>query len=61
MNVIARESFFIMKPFKESIMDALEQFKSQGYAEKLKIQITSESIPPHEYLPAFMYDLIINI
>ena len=51
-----------MKPFMESIMDGLELFKSRGYAEKLKTQITSDSIPHgHEDLLAFLYDQIINI
>ena len=62
INIIARLSFWIMKPFKESIMEALQQFKSHGYAEKLKIHLTSDSIPPeHEDLLAFLYDKIHNI
>ena len=61
MNIIARQSFWIMKPFMESIMDALEQFKTHGYAEKLKTHITCDSIPPrHEDVVAFLYDQIIN-
>jgi hypothetical protein len=51
-----------MKPFMESIMDGLEQFKSYGYAEKLKTQITLDSIPPgHEDLLAFLYEQIIKV
>lgn len=43
-------------------MDVLEQFKSQGYAEKLKTQITSDSIPhEHEDLLAFLHDHTPNI
>lgn len=43
-------------------MEALQQFKSHGYAEKLKIHLTSDSIPPeHEDLLAFLYDKIHNI
>ena len=46
----------------ESIMDALEQFKSYGYTERLKTQITLKSIPPeHEDLLAFLYDQIIEV
>ena len=42
-------------------MDALEQFKTHGYAEKLKTHITCDSIPPrHEDVVAFLYDQIIN-
>ncbi|KAF8686821.1 hypothetical protein AX14_003780, partial [Amanita brunnescens Koide BX004] len=59
--IITRQSFWIIKPFKESIMDALEQFKNHGYAEKLKTQITSLSIPHgHKDLLAFLYDQIVN-
>jgi hypothetical protein len=51
-----------MKPFKESIMDALAQLKSYGYAERLKTWVTSDSIPPgQEGLLAFLYDQIIEI
>ena len=43
-------------------MDALEQFKSHGYPEKVKTQITLDSIPPGpEDLVAFLYDQIIKI
>ena len=46
----------------ESVMDALEQFKTHGYAEQLKTQITSDSIPlGHEDLLAFLYNQIVNI
>ena len=59
---MAIQSFWIIKPFYESVMDALEQFESHGYAQKLKTQITSESIAlKHEDLLAFLYDQIINI
>lgn len=62
MNIIARQSFFIMKSSREAGMEALEQFKSHGYAERLKTQITSDSIPQrHEDLLAFLYDQVINI
>jgi hypothetical protein len=51
-----------MKPFKESIMEATQQFKSHGYAEKLKIHLTSDSMPlGHEDMLAFLYDKINNI
>ena len=60
--IITKSSFFIMKPFIESVMDALDQFKSHGYAEKLKSQITLDTIPPrHEDLLIFLYDQIVNI
>ena len=52
-----------MEPLIESIMDAMEQFKTCGYAEKIKTQITSHSIllSGDEDLLAFLYDQIINI
>ena len=60
--IIARQSFWIIKPFVESIKDAVDQFKSHGYAEKLKTQITSDSIPhKHEDIFAFLYNQIHSI
>jgi len=62
INVIATLSFQVMKPFQESIMDALEQFKRWNHVEKLKTQITSESIPTdHTELIKFLYLQIICI
>jgi hypothetical protein len=62
MNIIAKESFWIIKPFNDSIMDALEHFKSHGYVEKLKSQITSTSMPPeYQDLLAFLYNQVIHI
>ena len=69
MNIIAKLSFWIMKPSKksiidketqpleQSIMDALEQFKREGYVEKLKTSITSESTPSdNQELLDFLFD-----
>ena len=40
-------------------MDALEQLKSQDYVKKLKMQITSESMPSDSAdLVAFLYDQV---
>ena len=59
---MAIQSFWIIKPFNESVMDAFKQSKSHGYVQKLMTQITSESIAlKHEDLLAFLYDQIINI
>ena len=45
-----------------SIMEALEQFKKQGYVEKLRTQIISEAIPTgHKDLVQFLYYQVINI
>lgn len=60
MIIIARQSFWIVKPFNNSVVDALEQFKSHGYEEKLKAQITSAAVPPaHHDLLEFLYDQIL--
>ena len=47
-SIIARLSRNKMQPFKELILDALAQFKSGGYVEKLKTSITSESLPSNK-------------
>lgn len=62
MNIIAKLSFPIKKSFEQSISDALDQLKRQGYADKLKTSITSEFIPSdHEAISAFLYDQIVNV
>ena len=43
-------------------MEASEEFKNHGYAEKLKIHLTSDSMPlGHEDLLVFLYDKINDI
>ena len=43
-------------------MDAVGQFKEQGYAMKLKAQITPDTIPSSEKeLLAFLYNMVISI
>ena len=44
MNIIAKQSFWIIKPFSESILEALEKFKSAGYVEELKARITYDAM-----------------
>lgn len=62
ITIIATESFWMMKPFNNSVTDAFEQLKSRGYVEKLKNQITSTSIPSkHEDLVQFLHNQIIHI
>jgi len=69
MNIIAKLSFWKMKPSKklnidketqpleQSIMEALEQLKREGYVKKLKTSITSESMPSdHQELLDFLFD-----
>jgi hypothetical protein len=63
MTIIAKLSFWIMKPkkksfielplktvepFEELILDALAKFKIDGYVKKLKTSITQESLPSNK-------------
>ena len=78
MNIIAKLSFWVVKParksiiskllfqkippFEQNIMNALDQFKREGYVEKLKACITSVSLPPdHRDLHEFLYNMIAQI
>ena len=75
MNIIAKLSFLIMKPrnksiitrlslrkmqpFEELILDALAQFRTEGYVKKLKTSITQELLPSKEDdLLEFLYNQI---
>ena len=70
MNIIAKLSFWIMKPkkkflvkkmpsFEDLIMDALAQFRKEGYVEKLKTKITPKSLPSNkDDLVEFLYNQI---
>ena len=63
MNIIAKLSFWIMpvKPFQEFITDGLAQFRREGYVEKLKNSITSESLPSNKGdLLDFLYNQIVH-
>jgi len=44
INIIAKLSFWIIKPFPESILEALDKFKSGGYVEQLKARITHDAM-----------------
>lgn len=47
---------------KESGVKALDEFIQKDYAEKIKAQITSESLPSdQEGLLAFLYDIATHI
>ena len=64
MVIIAKLSFWIMKPKKKSIitrwllknaepfeqliLDAFAQFRTEGYVEKLKTTITPKSLPSNK-------------
>ena len=75
MAIIAKLSFWIVKPKKKSvitrlplktvgpfeqlILDALTQFRTEGYVEKLMTSITQESLPSDEDdLLKFLYNQI---
>ena len=75
MAIMAKLSFWIMKPNKKSIitelplkavepfeqliLDAFAQFRTEGYAEKLKTSITQESLHSNEDdLLEFLYNQI---
>ena len=65
MTIIAKLSFWIVKPkkksittelplktvepFEEIILDAFAQFRMEGYVEKLKTSITQESLPSNKH------------
>ena len=56
---ITQLSFKKMQPFEDLILDAFSQFKKEGYAEKLKIRITPESLPSNrDDLLEFLYNQI---
>ena len=47
------------QPFEELILDALAQFKTEGYAQKLKTSITQQSLPSNkDDLLEFLYNQI---
>jgi len=52
----------LTQPFEQSIMNALDQFRGEGYVRKQEISITSESLPSnHQDLLAFLYNQITDI
>ena len=58
-SIIIRLSLKKMQPFEESILDALAQFKTEGYVEKLRTSITPESVPSNkDDLLEFLYNQI---
>ena len=69
MNIIAKLSFWmqagkrkesmIKLSFEDSILGALDQFRTEGYVENLKNSITPESLPSNEAdLHEFLYNQI---
>ena len=61
-SIISKLLFWKIRPFEELIMNALDQFKREGYVEKLKVGITSVSFPSnHQDQSGFLYHLIAQI
>ncbi len=61
-SIISKLLFRKVQPFDQLILDALDQFKREGYVEKLKACITSVSLASnHRDLYGFLYDLIAQI
>jgi hypothetical protein len=73
MSIIAKLSFWILQPpkqkksiiadslesFEDVILGALDQFRTEGYVEKLKTSITPESLPSdQDDLIEFLYNQI---
>ena len=59
MNIIAKLSFWMQAgkkkesvitelSFEDSVLGTLDQFRTEGYVEKLKNSITLESLPSNE-------------
>ena len=62
MVIVVKISFWIKKPFRQSILDAVAQFKQQHYEFKLMGQITPDSVASHEKdLVAFLYNQVVSI
>ena len=54
-----RESIITELSFEDLIVGALDQFRTEGYVEKLKNSITLESLPSNEAdLNEFLYNQI---
>ena len=47
-SIITKLPFKKMQPFEDLILSALDQFRTEGYVEKLKTSITPESLPSNE-------------
>ena len=48
-----------MQPFEDLILGALDQFRAEGYVEKLKTSITPECLPSNKKdLLQFLYNQI---
>ena len=62
MIIIVKQSYWIKKPFTESMIDAFDRFQREGHAEKLKILISpTMSLPSSsEDLFAFLYSHIVH-
>ena len=58
-SIIAKLQSKIMQPFEGLLLDALAQFRTEGYVEKLKTSITPDSMPSNNHdLLEFLCNLI---
>ena len=58
-SIMTTLSFKKMQPFEDLILGALDQFRTEGYAKKLKTSITAESLPSNKVdLLEFLYNQI---
>ena len=58
-SIITKLSFKKIQPFEDLILGALDQFRIEGYVEKLKTSITPESLPStKDDLLEFLYNQI---
>jgi len=64
MIIIAKLSFWINKPFLPSVTEALDQYKQKDYVQKLKADITHDSMPSasgHPDLVPLLYRQVTHI
>ena len=58
-SIITELPLKAVEPFEQLILDAFAQFRTEGYAEKLKTSITQESLHSNEDdLLEFLYNQI---
>ena len=60
--IIAKLSFWINKPFLQSVTEALDQYKHKGYVQQLKTDITVNVMHcGHQDLVTSLYQQVIHL
>ena len=60
--IIANLSFWINKPFLPSVAEAMDQYKQKGHVQKLKTDITPNSMHcDHHNFVTFLYEQVTHI